>query len=33
MSEIDLNKLEYIEDEDFQGEIKVDFLGATVKPV
>ena len=25
MSEIDLNKLEYVEDEGFQGEIKADF--------
>ena len=33
MSEIDLNKLEYVEDEGFQGEIKVDFLGTTVKPI
>lgn len=33
MSEIDLNKLEYVEDEGFQGEIVVDFLGTTVKPI
>ena len=33
MSEIDLNKLEYVEDEGFQGEIKADFLGTTVKPI